>query len=243
MEWDQGHRGWIDDVQVYGGALLNPWFDRDLSLAGRVTYRRADGSITDTLVDFERPIAVIPSLAIHLDRGVNDERKINAQEHLPPLLSLATEEDMPALRDLLLAHLRDYRDPLWVYLAFGQEEYEAKFDQFAESYPDDATLRRVYRHLQNLATDGRVRTGQALETWDKKGFSAVTMHAALAIFEELGLVEQLDRGTVLELLPAESKRSLDESPTFCHAKEQRRSFERWGRWVLKAPAPEVARKL
>ena len=66
-------------VQVYGGALLNPWFDRDLSLAGRVTYKTRQGKISSALVDFARPVAVVPSLAIHLDKGVNDNRKVNPQ--------------------------------------------------------------------------------------------------------------------------------------------------------------------
>jgi aspartyl aminopeptidase len=57
-------------VEVYGGALLAPWFDRDLSLAGRVTFRR-DGKVESQLIDFKNPIAVIPNLAIHLNREAN----------------------------------------------------------------------------------------------------------------------------------------------------------------------------
>ncbi len=73
-------------VEVYGGVLLNPWYDRDLSLAGRVTFRDADGSVTSALIDFKRPVAVIPSLAIHLDRGVNDSKSINSQRDIPPVV-------------------------------------------------------------------------------------------------------------------------------------------------------------
>ncbi|NEP85313.1 MAG: M18 family aminopeptidase, partial [Okeania sp. SIO3B3] len=40
-------------VEVYGGALLNPWFDRDLSIAGRVTYKTEDGLLTSRLIDFK----------------------------------------------------------------------------------------------------------------------------------------------------------------------------------------------
>ena len=76
-------------VDVYGGVLLNPWFDRDLSLAGRVTYLSSNGSVDSCLIDFCRAIAVIPSLAIHLDREANKSRSINPQTDLPPVLSLA----------------------------------------------------------------------------------------------------------------------------------------------------------
>lgn len=73
-------------VEVYGGALLNPWFDRDLSLAGRVSYLDEKGEVAHRLIDWEKAIAVIPSLAIHLDREANENRKINKQTDLPPLL-------------------------------------------------------------------------------------------------------------------------------------------------------------
>ncbi len=73
-------------VEVYGGVLLNPWYDRDLSLAGRVTFRGADGNVASALIDFARPVAIIPSLAIHLDRGVNDKKSINAQRDIPPVV-------------------------------------------------------------------------------------------------------------------------------------------------------------
>lgn len=93
-------------VEVYGGALLNPWFDRDLSLAGRISFRNHAGQIRSTLLDFMDPIAVIPSLAIHLDREVNQNRSINAQLHLPPLLWPATRDDArPDFRSLLLEAL------------------------------------------------------------------------------------------------------------------------------------------
>jgi len=93
-------------VEVYGGALLNPWFDRDLSLAGRVSYLSKTGRIEHALIDFEQPIAVIPSLAIHLDREANSARSINAQLHLPPLVAQVDEQgESPSFKDLLLAHL------------------------------------------------------------------------------------------------------------------------------------------
>ena len=88
-------------VEVYGGALLNPWFDRDLSLAGRVTVLDEDGKVRDTLVDFRKPVAFIPSLAIHLDREANSSRTVNPQTDLPPILMQVPESDTTSFVDLL----------------------------------------------------------------------------------------------------------------------------------------------
>ncbi len=73
-------------VEVYGGVLLNPWFDRDLSLAGKVTYLNHASELRSTLIDLEAAVAVIPSLAIHLDREANAKRSINPQTDLPPIV-------------------------------------------------------------------------------------------------------------------------------------------------------------
>ena len=73
-------------VEVYGGALLSPWFDRDLSLAGRVNYLDSQQNMHSALIDFKDPIAVIPSLAIHLHKEANNGAIINKQNHLPPIL-------------------------------------------------------------------------------------------------------------------------------------------------------------
>jgi len=94
-------------VDVYGGALLNPWFDRDLSLAGRVNYVDGHGELQACLVDFRRPIAVIPSLAIHLDREANSKRSINAQTDILPILGHADAgAPLDGLHSILEAELR-----------------------------------------------------------------------------------------------------------------------------------------
>ncbi len=89
-------------VEVYGGVLLNPWFDRDLSLAGRVSYLNEDGAIENQLIDLEKAIAVIPSLAIHLDRDANDKRTVNKQKHLPPVLMKLPEDNKADFKAMLL---------------------------------------------------------------------------------------------------------------------------------------------
>jgi len=96
-------------VEVYGGALLNPWFDRDLSLAGRVSYLDVAGKIAHQLIDFEKAIAIIPSLAIHLDRDANTSHEINKQTHLPPILMKLPQSDTEIKADFkqILLQLMD----------------------------------------------------------------------------------------------------------------------------------------
>jgi aspartyl aminopeptidase len=80
-------------VEVYGGPLLGPWFDRDLSLAGRVSWIEKNNVFTTGLINFQNPLAVIPSLAIHLDRDANSKKSVNKQNDLVPLLLLSEEDD------------------------------------------------------------------------------------------------------------------------------------------------------
>ncbi|MEU4209757.1 M18 family aminopeptidase [Streptomyces sp. NPDC026206] len=83
---DTGAHGWRQvAVELYGGTLLNTWLDRDLGLSGRVTLR--DGS--HHLVNVDRPLLRVPQLAVHLDRGVNqDGLKLDKQRHMTPIWGL-----------------------------------------------------------------------------------------------------------------------------------------------------------
>ncbi|MEE2679979.1 MAG: M18 family aminopeptidase [Myxococcota bacterium] len=92
-------------VECYGGVLLHTWLDRDLSLAGRVTFRTsADGTSRSVLLDFGRPLLRVPNLSIHLNRDVSKKGLLlDAQKHLVPVSGL---EDAPPLGDLVVAELR-----------------------------------------------------------------------------------------------------------------------------------------
>ena len=92
-------------LEVYGGALLSPWFDRDLGLAGRVTYANRSGRILNALVNFDHAIGFIPSLAIHLDRHVNEKRSINKQNDMPALIC-RVEKKAPDFASLLKQQLK-----------------------------------------------------------------------------------------------------------------------------------------
>ncbi|KAI9218805.1 peptidase M18 [Blastocladiella britannica] len=84
-------------VQTYGGGLWHSWFDRDLGIAGRVII---NGN-TQKLIKIDRPILRIPTLAIHLDRGVNEGFTFNKETQLQPLLCSQAESELnaPASKD------------------------------------------------------------------------------------------------------------------------------------------------
>jgi aspartyl aminopeptidase len=84
---DTNNAGWKQlGVEVYGGILNNTWLDRDLGVAGRVVSRNGD----QVLVNVAEPIARVPQLAVHLDRGVNDTGlMLDRQQHLTPVWGVA----------------------------------------------------------------------------------------------------------------------------------------------------------
>lgn len=77
-------------VETYGGGIWHTWFDRDLSIAGRVMVKDKEGNFVQTLVKVDRPIVRIPTLAIHLDRS--SEFNPNKETELFPIAGLVAAE-------------------------------------------------------------------------------------------------------------------------------------------------------
>ena len=77
------------NVEKYGGMLCAPWFDRPLSVAGRLLVKK-DGVIRPILVNVNRDLVMIPNLAIHMNREANDGLKYNAQKDMLPLYGAET---------------------------------------------------------------------------------------------------------------------------------------------------------
>ena len=80
------------NVERYGGILCAPWFDRPLSVAGRVIVKEKDTFVTK-LVNVDRDLLMIPNLAIHMNREVNDGYKYNAQKDMLPLYGDFSSKD------------------------------------------------------------------------------------------------------------------------------------------------------
>ena len=83
-------------VEIYGGPILATFADRDLSLAGQVSYKTNTGKIISQSVCFEQALLRLPNLAIHMNSKVNtDGLKLHKQNELPLILSVAATEQLP----------------------------------------------------------------------------------------------------------------------------------------------------
>ena len=79
------------DTEKYGGMLMNTWFDRPLSVAGRIIVER-DGKLEARLADVDRDLMIIPSVAIHMNRAANDGVKLLANVDTFPLLGCGAQD-------------------------------------------------------------------------------------------------------------------------------------------------------
>ena len=113
------------NVEVYGGAILNTWLDRPLSISGRIAVQ--SGDVMHPKMHYfspERPLLVIPNLAIHMNREVNKGVELNKQTDMLPILGLLDEtvKEQKLLMEFLAKELQvepeqilDFE--LWVYCA------------------------------------------------------------------------------------------------------------------------------
>ena len=81
------------NTEVYGGPILSTWFDRPLSIAGRVACKSSDPLFADSkLINITKPLLIIPNLAIHMNREVNSGVTINKQKDTLPVLTYLDEK-------------------------------------------------------------------------------------------------------------------------------------------------------
>ena len=114
------------NTEVYGGPILHTWYDRPLSIAGKVSLKGSSPLKPETrLVNINKPLLIIPSLAIHMNREVNEGYKINRQVDTLPLLGLINDklEKEDYLMNIISEELQVNKEDI-LNFELGLYEYE-----------------------------------------------------------------------------------------------------------------------
>jgi aspartyl aminopeptidase len=116
---------WKLNTEVYGGPILNTWVDRPLSIAGRVmTKGKTSLCPKVNFIDIKEPIAVIPNVAIHFNRKLNEGVELNKQKDLLPILGMDGEDQ--SIFKLLVKHLSLGEQEILSYDLFLYPEEKAR---------------------------------------------------------------------------------------------------------------------
>ena len=155
-------------VEPYGGMIFSTWFDRPLSVAGRVIVR-TDRGIATRLCDLRVPVAVIPNVAIHMNRTMNEGTKLNAAVDLLPLYGDADAEPLRA-RDILSADL-------FVYNPQAGVEWNGYI-----SAPRLDDLQCVYAALHGFLDAAEGAAAKVLAVFDNEEVGSQTRQGAASTF-------------------------------------------------------------
>ena len=173
------------NTEVYGGPIMSTWMDRPLSLAGRIILRGKDALHPVTrLLHIKRPLLVIPNLAIHFNRQVNDGVKLSKQKDMLPILGIINEE-MESNNILLRIIAEELKTDISEVLDFDLYLYDATpackvglHDEFVSSGRLD-DLSMVHAGLEALIqTNKTPKTTQVLAIFDNEETGSQTKQGA-----------------------------------------------------------------
>ncbi len=171
------------NTEGYGGMICSTWFDRPLSVAGRVILR-TDAGLETRLVDLDRDLLMIPSLAIHMDRTVNDGRKYNKQVDMLPLFS--GEEKAPGAVKALVAEELNvtaeeiYGMDLFLYNRMAPAVWGSDNEFFSCPQLDD--LECAFASLKGFLTGSNEKNVNVFACFDNEEVGSGTKQGAASTF-------------------------------------------------------------
>lgn len=176
------------NTEVYGGPILSTWFDRPLSIAGRVTLRGENPlKPKTTLVDVKKSVLIIPNLAIHMNRSVNEGYEYNRQKDTLPLLTMANdklEKDgylIKLIAETLKVDVKDILDfDLFLY-AVEEGSLVGLEDEFISvGRLDDLWM--VFAGLKALTESKKINATKVLVALDNEEIGSLTSQGANSSF-------------------------------------------------------------
>lgn len=170
------------NVEVYGGAILQTWFDRPLALAGRLVVKE-NGTLQEKLIQIDKPVFIIPNLCIHFSRDMKEKGSLNKQTEILPLLSMKEEgmekdDYLPALLQdevgIKKSDLVDYE--LFLY-EYQKGIFTGKKQEFiSASRIDDLSM--VYAGLDALTKAETGEGCQVFAAFDNEEVGSTTAQGA-----------------------------------------------------------------
>lgn len=186
------------NTELYGGAIMSTWFDRPLSLAGRVIVRGANPIYPETrLLRIARPILTIPNLAIHFNRQVNDGVKLSKQKDMLPILGIVNSqlEREDLLVGLIASELKIDKADIIDFDLYLYDTTPAGLVGLHEEYVQSGRLddlSMVHAGLEALlANTGVPATTQVLAIFDNEETGSGTKQGAASPFLQ-SLLERIN---------------------------------------------------
>ena len=170
------------EVEKYGGMIYYSWLDRPLSVAGRVVVRTKSG-VESRLINFDRDLVSIPSLAIHMNRGVNDGAKFNPAKDLLPLYS--TDKDKGAFVSSVAAELGVKAEDILSHDLFLYNREEGRLfgkDSELVLCPRLDDLGCVYASLEAFVNADCAKATPVLAVFDNEEVGSETKQGAASTF-------------------------------------------------------------
>lgn len=210
-------------VEVYGGPMIASWLNRDLGIGGRIVFSDAKGKIHEELVQIIDHPVVLPQLAIHLDKTVNESGPIlHKQDHLAVLAGLETKKEKTSFLERILKKEFPIKD-LLAYDLFLFPLEQAKLlgenQELIASYRID-NLASVYACLESLIESKQASQDhlKMMVLWDNEEIGSNTAQGASSPFiaqtiERITLALKLSREEYFQLI----SRSLCASVDLGHA--------------------------
>lgn len=173
------------NTEGYGGMIDNTWFDRPLSIAGRVIVQNGD-TLTSRLLTIDKDLMMIPNVAIHMNRDVNSGYNYNRQVDLIPLLG-GKEAKSGELKQLIAEELRvDQEDivgsDLFLYNRQAPSIWGLHEEFISSGHLDD--LQCVYSALSALLKGGSKRSINVMAIFDNEEVGSLTKQGADSTFLE-----------------------------------------------------------
>lgn len=185
------------NAEIYGGPIYSTWMDRPLSLAGQVSLKSGDPfRPSRRLVNLKEPVLVIPNLAIHMNREVNQGTALNEQRDMLPLGGLYEEGDAEALMETLAAALQVRTEEILDFDLFAYPTEEPCLLGFRKEFLSAPRLDDLVMACAGLeALIGTPASGSVnlLALWDNEEVGSRTIYGAASSMMRL-ILEKISVG-------------------------------------------------